>query len=62
MFESKAVDGHTLSLYTEERLFNELMMISRSDRMKLMNVINTKYVRLVPGVDGANYVAFEKAN
>lgn len=60
MFETKGIDGHTLSRYTEDRLFNELMVVSRSDRIKLMKVVNAKFVKMVPGADGANYVAFEK--
>lgn len=59
---ARGVDGRALSQYTEERLYRDLSITSQLDRSRLLNVIKMKEVRLVPGADGANYVAFEKSN
>ena len=62
IFESKAIDGVTLAHYTEDMLISEVLMSSRLDRIRLLNVINTGWVKLVPGADGGNYVVFEKTS
>lgn len=62
IFESKTIDGVTLAHCTEDMLISELLMSSKLDRIRLLKVINTGCVKLVPGADGGNYVVFEKTN
>ena len=62
VFEAKAVDGFSLAQFTEDNLLTDLNMTSRLDRIRLMKLIKTRWVKLIPGEDGGNYVMFEKAN
>ena len=61
-FEAKAINGITLAQCTEENLKSDLSISSRLDRIRLLNVINTRWVKLIPDADGGNYVVFEKTN